>query len=607
MFSKFTCTLAFLLFGPFACWVALRSDAQSAAPRPNAPKAETPKTQYGAIVIEKYNRVHAEKNFSGVHFSGPHTLATIPYPRSASVLVIHADEITTKAAGGDQFANATLNGNVRYTMKQKIGKDVFRTVTGTAERATFNHKAERIEMDGSVLVALTDPERLAAPGEIHAGHAVVEMEKSPYVYTLTGEPDANDIRFTAREDAPQSGEKPNVGPKKNGVGSIHVHGYDRGIFQVGQAAHFAGGGTTIELSGKGDQSQAEIRAASFDADFTEKRSALKNATAKGGVRYRITRPEPPRTAQGEPQGNPPPAAPLDSVTGRSDTMEYDAALTKFTLAGNVDADILAPGSLVGPAKIRVDRLIAHTAAPFTYELKSAAKDSLIAFTPIPPKPTPPKNPKPQSDKEPAGKDAPKPHLALGSVKISRFDYGMYAPAKGVRLTVAQGKMLFESDDAATLTTSRILARDITADLTEDNLVSAAKATGGIEFRVRQTDPKTKIAQVIEGTAPEIAYASNEPGSENETRSLSMPGPFRAAVTDPNNLVEPGTLTGLAGDKLILRVTGEAYEYDIESVNETAVIDLKPTPKEKKPDETPAPGKKPATPTKKTKAAKSAKK
>ena len=94
---------------------------------------------------------------------------------------------------------------------------------------------------------MTDPERLALPGTIRAGHAVVEMDKSPYLYTLTGPAAANDLTFTPKEDAPKAGEK----LKANGVGAVRVSGYDTGAFQVGQLAHFEGDGTVDYLERQG--------------------------------------------------------------------------------------------------------------------------------------------------------------------------------------------------------------------------------------------------------------------------------------------------------------------------------------------------------------------
>ena len=552
-----------------------------------AQKADNLTTQYGDIRITKARNLKGKGDFSGVQITGPQTLVTVPYPRSKSELVLHADDIVTKSEGGDQFAHATLTGNVRYTMTQKAENGVVRIVTGTAQRTVFNHKSQRIEMDGSVRVNLTDPERLALPGTIRAGRAVVEMDKSPYLYTLTGNPAANDLTFTPKEDAPKEGEKPKV----NGIGAVHVSGYDRGAFQVGQVAHFEGDGTTVEMKVKNDLAHAEIRASSFDATFTgkgaasktantakpdptENHSNLKTAKADGSARYHIVRPV------GDPN-----APQNDDINGHCDTIEYDADAKKFTLIGDVDADILAPGKLIGPAKIRVDRLINHIGKPASYEMKGAAKTSLIRFTPVPPPPPPAPKPGEKPKKKP---------LALGVVTVSRFDYGMYQPGKSLNLTVAQGKILFQTNDAETQTNSQFLARDIASATDPDTGVTTAKATGEVEFRVTQLIPTTKIAQIVAGTAPEIVYVGGA-----DIRSLTMPGPFHATVADPTRLVQPGNLTGAAGDKLILTLTDGTYDYELQSDNETAQVNLVPIPREKKPDTKTAPTKKPAA-TEKTK-------
>ena len=561
-----------------ACRLSLLLSCVTAAAPALAQKSDSLETQYGDIRITKARRIQGKGDFSGVRLMGPQTLVTVPYPRSHSVLVLHADDIATKSEGTDQFAHATLTGNVRYTMTQNVRDGVTRVVTGTAERAVFDHKAERIEMDGSVRVNLNDPERLALPGTVRAGRVVVAMDKSPYLYTLTGPAAGNDISFTPKEDAPKKEEAPKADEKpktRSGIGAVHVSGYDRGAFQVGQTAHFEGAGTTVDLSGKDQLSHAEIRAESFDADFTAARSALKTATAEGNARFHIMRPAAKKDAKQD-----------DDLTGRSDAIEYDAPAAKFTLAGNVDADALAPGTLNGPAKIKVDRLIAHIAKPYSYEMKSAARNGLIRFAPVSRVP-PPANPGEKIEPK-------KPALALGVVTISRFDYGLYAPGNSLRLTTAQGKILLESDDAATQTDARFLARDVMADIAPDNHVTLAKAKGDVEFRVKQTIQKTQdgksaaIAQIVEGTAPELDYAGGA-----ETRSLTMPGPFRATVADPSHLVQPGKLTGASGDKLIVTLTGDTYDYAIDSVNETAQIEFIPLPPVKKPDAKPIPGKNPA--------------
>ena len=548
--------------------VACASLPLFAAPAP-AQEKDNLETQYGDIHITRARKLKGKGDFSGVQIIGPQTLVTVPYPRSHSELVLHADDIVTRAEGGDQFAHATLTGNVRYTMTQNVSKGVTRVVTGTAERAIFNHKMQRIEMDGSVQVNLTDPERLAAPGTIRAGRAVVEMDKSPYLYTLTGNSAANEITFTPKADTPKPGEK----QKANGVGAVRVSGYDKGTFQVGQNAHFEGDNTTAEMTGKDELSRAEIRAETFDADFTAARSALKIAKAEGKARFHISRPAAVR-GKNAPQN--------DDIAGHCDAIEYDAAAAKFTLIDHVDADILAPGTLTSPAKIKVDRLIAHVAAPYSYELKSAAQDSLIRFTPVPSAPLAPKTnnsaPKPDAP-------APKLRLAVGAVTISRFDYGNYQPGKSLSLTVAQGKVRFQSDDAATQTSSYFLARAVTADIAATNQVTAAKAAGEVEFRVRQAVPDTKIAQAVEGTAPEILFV----GGADE-RSMTMPGPFHVIIADPSHLVQPGNITGATGDKLIVTLTGTTYNYELQSDKETAQVDLVPIPREKKPAN-PAPAKK----------------
>lgn len=530
----------------------------------SAQKKNNLTTHYGDIAIEKAQGIRVKGNLASSRITGAETLVTVPYSRTHSVLVLHADDIVTKSEGGDQFAHATLTGNVRYTMTQSISKGVTRIVTGTAERAVFNHESERIEMDGSVRISLTDPERLALPGTIRAGHALVEMDKTPYLYTLSGAPASNDIAFTPKDDAPKQNEK----PKANGIGAVHVSGYDKGSFQIGQKAHFEGDDTTVEINGKDQLSRAEIRSEAFDANFTAARSALKTAKAEGAARFHITRPAKIKDAKQN-----------DEVTGRSDAIEYDAAAAKFTFAGKVDADINAPGSLQAPAKIKVDRLIAHIAAPYSYEMKSAARDGLIRFAPL--------SPKPKTAKQ--GESPEKPRFALGVMTISQFDYGQYAPGNNLRLTTAKGKILLESNDAETKTETRFLARDVTADIAPDNHVTMAKATGEVEFRVQQRTPETKgaktveITKIIEGTAPELDFAV-----DNATRSLTMPGPFHASVADPAHLVQPGILTGEAGDKLIATLTGDAPDYDLESPNGTAQLQFTPLPPAQKPGAKSAP-------------------
>ena len=102
---------------------------------------------------------------------------------------------------------------------------------------------------------------------------------------------------------------------------------------------------------------------------------------------------------------------------------------RFTLAGHVDADITAPGSLQAPAKIKVDRLIAHIAKPYSYEMKSAARDGLIRLAPLPPKPA----------LKTGRRTEKKMVLRSAYVTLSRFDYGQYAPGSSLHLTDGAGQ------------------------------------------------------------------------------------------------------------------------------------------------------------------------
>ena len=565
-------SIALLLTLPIAI-----SIAQTPKKPANAPPKGLLQTRYGDITIDYAQRITGKGDLSGVRITGSRTLVTIPTKRSNSVLQIHADEIITKAAGSDTFAHADLIGNVRYTLTQSLAEGKTRVATGTADKAVFDHKNQTIDLNGSVHLTLNDEERLSGPGEIRAGHVVTTLAKTPTQYTLSGDAAVNDIRFTPREDAKAAAQKTKLG-------EIHIYHYTSGTFQIGQTAHFEGDDTTVDLAEKAQKSRAQIHASTFDADFTAAHSALKKMTANGDTRFHIERPT--RNEKNR-----------EILNGKCDTLDYAAAQSRFTMNDSVEAELLAPDSMDGPARIKAARLVAIVTPPapdapkladgsspkptYSYILKADAKNSLLTFTPIM-HVSPPAKP---------GEKPPVPKFALGSVKITRFDYSEFNPGKDVLMKNSAGKVLFESDDAPTKTQTRIQARLVSAKLTKTNVVSNAEATGDVEFRVQEPmpakpetgpnkarpAPAKAVLLVLEGTAPGVFFATD---TDKDSRTVSLPGPFRLVITDPLHLAKPGTITGLTNDKLLLSLTGDTYDYDIQSDNQTARIDLQPAEKEK---------------------------
>ncbi len=513
-------------------------------------------SRYGDVVISAYDRVRGKTDLSGLRITGAKTLIVVPDKASGSELRIHADDIQTQSEGQDTFAVTELTGHVRYTLLQKTQAGT-RILDGTSRRATLRRKAQKIELQAGVEATLSDPERLALPGTLKAGRVLADLSQTPTLYLLSGSAEENDLRFRPKE---RSG----AANAKTELQETHLHHFRQGTFQVGQRAQFEGENTTADFLNPLGEAASQLKASSIRALFTAEKSRLKGAAASGDVRFRFSRP-----ADKD--------RPAENLTGSADEAAYDFLneRPRYVLKGSVNATLVSPKQVQGPARLEADRIEVTQALLqgldiFHYHVTARPGRGSLRFTPVP--------------APAAAAEKPKSVFQFGTITLKGVEDGTLETGKSFVLTGS--RLTFESDDPASGSKAKLSAQKVvgiySAEAKEAGVLKSASASGNAAFSILQPAVreiagrvKPRAAQTLEGKAQRIVYTNG-----GEERVVALEGPLDARLTDPDNLVKPGVITGKTGDVLKLILLENGYDFDVETANQTATIQFEPRIKPK---------------------------
>jgi hypothetical protein len=519
--------------------------------KPPTTKARA-KTSFGDVTVEDFDRLRGKTDLSGVQIFGAKTLITVPYKRNRSLLKIHADQIITKSEGKDSFASSELSGNVRFTLTQTAEDGTVRTLEGTAQRALFRRIEERIELIQAVRATLTDPEKLAEPGTLQGGHLEVNLKPAPYRYTLTGAASETRVVLKAKGSA-KKGDASAASSQE-----FLAQKFRKGVVQLGEMARLEGDETVLVLKDKAESSEVEVRSPEIEARFSGKSAEIGSIEAKQRVAFDFARPG----KEGKS---------TEALKGACERILYTAERDSVELLGKVVLTVVVPSLFDTPMHVVASRVVAKTVAPYRYDLKANPKTALISFT------VKPIVAKAAEGKKPGGE---KNAFAFGDVRVTQFHTGSFE--EGKQATFEGERLVLESVDAKSRSHARFVAKTFTANFAERNVLRDAVIDGNVEFFVQQKPEAKKSEQAIRGSAKRLVFANKE-----TERTLEVQGVFQALFIAPDLLAKPGTLKGLAGDKLILYFVEDSYEFDIQSDNQTASIELEPLekkPEEKKPEE-----------------------
>lgn len=527
----------------------------SARPAQKPAQASGPiETQIGDVKISRPSAIHSRLGIETT-ISGPNTLITVPDKRNHTTLRLHADTIEIRQDKGNIAGMIDLTGHVRYTIIRTPPGEKRQTVEGTAGHGLYRRATQRIALTEGVHTTLTDPAHLSGPGTLRAGSVSVDMSATPYVYTVEGDPDTNDIQFSP---LPPASEK--AAPHTVRIRDVHVFGFRDGTFQMGEHAQFRGAETTLEASDPAEKAQARLKAEQAEAVFGGQPSTLQRAEATGNVRYTIERPNPSGSG-------------VQTIEGHCGRAIYEPQKDLLELTEGVQALVTSPDVLEGPARVSADRVVAHITPPYRYEISGAPQHTRLEFAPRPRATTPQ-----AAGAKPAAK------FGVGTIVIAAFDRGTFAPGK--EIVFDGGDTTFDTADKQAGTTAHLQAGHVVATYAADGTISRADATGNVHYHLERPAPDGKSRQMVRGTAARLALI-NTPDS----RQIEVYGPMHAEVTDPEHLVGPGRIDGAEGDSLRLNLAASLNEFDIDSPRQTATIQF--VPRETSQESAPSPPTPPA--------------
>ncbi len=425
-----------------------------------------------------------------------------------------------------------------------------RVVEGTAGHAAYQRATRHVTLSDGVNATLTDSAHLNGAGVIKGASAVIDTSVSPYRYTVQGG-GSGDIRFTPRQNSPNKAG----GAKSLNAGQVHIYGFDSGGFQVGETAQFRGPNTTAEFDNPTDKTHGQFRAETITASFTADRSTLSRAEATGNVRYDIQRPAP--------DGS------LQTLNGTSSRAAYDTGNSTIVLEGAVSANITDPATLLKPAHVSADRVVAtldEKGIATRYEITGLPAHTSLRFTP-----------KPRAEAAQTAADTTRPKVfPLGDVEVARFNSGVFEPGK--TLTFRGAETIFGTLDRNSRTRTRFQAGNVVATFADNQNIGRIEASGDVHFHVEQPALTTATqgggTDSVTGTATSATFVNSA-----QTREVTVHGPLQAAVRSPSSLEGPGTISGEQGDTLRLNLAVTPYEFDIDSPQQTATIVFEPRTQE----------------------------
>lgn len=522
----------------------------AAQPPKAAPPVARKQTTIGDMRITNFDTSRGKTDGSSVTITGKQTVVEVPDKKNKTLARLHADTIVGGLSNGKNVRDLELKENVtfRFVKQQEDSRQI---LEGTAHHGIYRRSAGVIELDGNVRATVTDDGRLSGPGRIQAERIVVDMNKTPYGYTIEG--GSSSLQFTPKGST----------TKKNSahLGNVVIDGFASGAFQSGQTARFIGPETTLTITNPDDKTRTRIQADTVETTFTADKKTLSKAQATGNVRYSTERPSPNGKS-------------TQTLTGTSARLEYSAEDATVLLDGRVNARITDTESLLKPAHITGDRVFAQLTTadkPARYEISGAASRNLVRFTP---KPAPEFAQKPDA--------APARRFPLGDVQIARFDSGEYEPGK--TLEFKGEHMMLTTNDAPSRSSSSFEAGRLHGGFAADGsiaeIVASSASPAGVRFSLKQPAPATgkpadaKLPQeAVSGTAARASFVNS-----TEVREVRLEGRLSVDVLSPDNLEGPGHLAGEEGDVVRLLLNTAPYEFEIDSPKQTATINFVPKDK-----------------------------
>jgi lipopolysaccharide export system protein LptA len=492
--------------------------------------------------------------------------------------VLLADQVKTKQVtiSKKETAYADFSGHIRYTITRKT-KEGVRTIQGTAGHAIYNEAEKQISLTDGVHTNLTEEARLEGPATLQSSSATIMTDQSDR-YLLAGDPGVNDIRFTPRRTAKV---KDKAEPQPIAGAPVHLHGFRNGEITPGHSLEAIGPETQIDLIDPVENSSGSLNAERISADFG---TEVDHAAAKGNVHFHYER-------QNKKDGK-------QILSGRGDTANYDAAQHRLTVAGNVDATLTAPQSLLEPAHLVAGKVTTHTEPPrkddpkqierSLYEISGAPERTSLVFRP---------RPKEKSEKEAVrANDAPTDvaqpktdplqKFVIGTVRVTGFDSGTFEPGHDAVLIGDQTTL--RTEDKQAHTSSLLRTSRLTAKFAADQTLEQLDALGNVRFELKQPAPTKATATAQPQQANAATQVSGKPveaGPKIQTfnataakatlvittdgQILKVPGPWRTSETtdDPN---ERTVTSGEKGDTLTYNLT--TGDVDMDSPNRTAYLD-----------------------------------
>jgi hypothetical protein len=545
---------------------------QAQKPVAQAAQPEKPKSlRIGDIEIRNARQMKGALDLSTSTITGPNTMIEVPDKASGSHLSLHADEIVVTGINQPGHGHIVMSGHLRYTLTQPTPEGV-RRLAGTAVHGDFRRETQRIALTGGVRCDLTDP-RLEGPGMLRASTVDVDIKSEPYLFTLSGDSGANDLRFTPRARA---GRK----SPTTQVGEIHITRWDSGTFKTGEIAKFDGAAVVADLKSRSGSQEGRLTARHIQGDFAPTGEVV-SALAQDDVHFDIHRP----IARKRPGGKDEEGRQEVSGTSRQALLESEAG--RFTLDGDIDATVVNTLNLAEPARIQAARLVVteppagSSAQPMRFELTGAPNHRRLTFTPRPPEPAP-ATPVPAA--APAATAAP---FSLGSVVLTGFQTGVLEPGKTIDV-VSDGTqmLLLDTSDPKTHSASHLETRHFTAALAESGAITSAQTEGPVTFHIQQATrqrparaagavspaprPSVTVLHTLDGKAARAVYTT-----EGQGRSIALKGPFTATVIDPERLAGPGSVKGQKDDTFALDLVTREYTFD--TPNQTMVFEFTPRP------------------------------
>ncbi len=604
-------TFAKLAVGLCACGITLAAapqavladrparQAQAKPPAAAPPTPEVKRTVYGDIVISGWQQTKFQPDLGSVQFTGPNTVIEVPDKQSGSRLVLHSDDIKLIEPRKSDKTRLELRGHVRYTVTQPTPMGE-RKLTGTAGAGDYRRSSQKVVLSQGVRAELIDPS-LDGPGSLRAGAVTVDISATPYTYTLSGDSDTNDIRFTPRPRPVKKGPDGKVPPPQNPanqIGPVHISRWESGTFQTGKVAKFEGTQVVADLKSRTGTPQGQLKARHIESEFNPA-GEIARAQAIDDVHYQFDRPisRQPAAPRGKIETG------RQEVTGTSREAIYEPDAGKVTLDGDIDATLVNTLTLAEPAKLLASRLVMTEPDPgkadstLRFEVTGAPNRRRLTFTPRPAEPrrapapaAPPAVAPPGEGSAPPNVPGPPP-FALGSLVLKGFEKITLEPGKSLDV-ISDGKqmLLVDTADAKTKSASHLETHHFIATLAKSGEITSAETGGPVTFHIQQPGAARVVKKA--GSAPAPAKAV-EPQSLNgnaakavfksdgKAQTLALQGPLNAQLIDAEHLVGPGSVKGGKDDTFSVDLITREFTFD--TPHETMVIEFTPRPIEQEPD------------------------